>query len=249
MKFKMTVEYDGTNYVGWQIQKNGMSVQEKLENAMEKLFKTHISTTASGRTDSGVHAKGQVVSFFAETTIPADKIPFALNNLLPIDISAVGCEMVDDDFNARFSAKRKTYVYKVYTSSIPHPMLERYHTRIVQKLDFEEMVKAAKFITGKHDFKCFQAVGSVVNSTVREIYDLTVTKKIDCGTEIFEFSVTGNGFLYNMVRIIAGTLVYVGLHKIKSSDIEKIIKTKDRKHAGKTLGPNGLCLMSVEYDK
>ncbi len=248
-RFKMKIEYDGTNYVGWQKQINGLSVQEVLETALTDLFQTPTQATASGRTDSGVHAKGQVVHFDATTTCPANKIPFALNTRLPNDISAIECEQVEDNFNARFSAKRKTYQYNLYCSQTRHPLLEKDHCRMVQKLDFDAMVEASKHIVGEHDFKCFEAAGSVVKSTVRTIYALNLEQSfLKDGTQIISMSVCGNGFLYNMVRILAGTLAYVGLHKLTSTDVENIIKNKDRTRAGKTLAPNGLCLVSVEYD-
>lgn len=246
-RYKMVIEYDGTNYVGWQRQLNGLSVQECLEDAMSELFNALSQATASGRTDSGVHAVGQVVHFDAETSIPAEKIPYALNTLLPRDISALSCKIVNDDFNARFDAKRKTYCYKLYTSSHRRPTLERDHEHIVLPLDVQKMKSAAKQLLGTHDFKCFEASGAVVKSTVRTIYSLDVLEtKIDNLQEI-EIYVCGNGFLYNMVRIIAGTLVYVGLGKILVDDIPKMLESKDRTQAGKTLAPNGLFLVNVEY--
>ncbi|MDD4839683.1 MAG: tRNA pseudouridine synthase A [Clostridia bacterium] len=274
-RFKLTIEYDGTNYVGWQKQLNGLSIQECLENALSTLFQILTQATASGRTDSGVHAKGQVVHFNAETSMPAEKIPYALNTLLPTDISALSCEIADDSFNARFGAKRKTYCYKLYCSSHRHPTLERDHAHIVQQLNIEKMRQAALLIVGEHDFKCFEASGSVVKETVRTIFSLDIvensascknaisiedTQKEESkdilnnsiffeNTQEIEITVCGNGFLYNMVRIIAGTLVYVGLGKIEVNEISKLIESRDRTHAGKTLPPNGLCLMSVEYKK
>ena len=270
MRYRAVISYFGERYVGWQRQLNGLSVQEVLENALEKVFGVPTQATASGRTDAGVHAEGQVVHFDADTSIPVDKIPFAVNTELPSDVSMLYCEETYLNFNARFSAKRKTYRYSLYLSKHPHPMLEPTHEHIVQPLDFAAIKEAAKIIEGEHDFKCFEASGSAVKSTVRTVYNISVdarpidrvqtlqsdeetdnltaffdeTKAFDCEITI---SVTGNGFLYNMVRIIAGTLVYVGLHKLTPEDVRYIIETGDRKRAGKTLSAKGLCLERVVY--
>lgn len=255
MRYRAVISYDGTDYVGWQRQLNGISVQEKMEIALAKIFGTPTQCTASGRTDSGVHADGQVIHFDAETSIPVDKIPYAVNTELPDDISMLHCEVVDDDFNARFSAKRKTYMYSLYSSPHRLPTLNRNHTHIISPLNIEDMKKGAEYIVGEHDFKCFEASGSVVKSTVRTIYSLDIkTTEIE-GVKSgafapvkVEITVTGNGFLYNMVRIIAGTLVYVGMGKLTPEDVEEIILSKDRTKAGKTLPPEGLTLVSVEYN-
>ena len=270
MRYRAVISYFGARYVGWQRQLNGLSVQEVLERALEKTFGKPTAATASGRTDAGVHAEGQVVHFDADTSIPTDKIPFAVNTELPDDVSMLSCEEVSDDFNARFNAKRKTYRYGLYLSKHLRPMLEPTREHIVQPLDLTAMREAAKVIEGEHDFKCFEASGSVVKNTVREVYEVSIDFELieaqsvnstfadtdilkphfdekeafDCTVDI---SVTGNGFLYNMVRIIAGTLVYVGLHKLTVEDVKKIIETGDRKMAGKTLSAKGLCLMSVKY--
>ena len=266
MRYRAVISYFGARYVGWQRQLNGLSVQEVLERALEKTFGTPTSATASGRTDAGVHAEGQVVHFDAETSIPVDKIPFAVNTELPDDVSMLSCEVAEEDFNARFNAKRKTYRYSLYLSKHLRPMLEPTHEHIVVPLDLTAIREAVKVIEGEHDFKCFEASGSVVKNTVRTVYEIAVdckplekvqadktgnltmpfdeSKAFDCTIDI---SVTGNGFLYNMVRIIAGTLVYVGLHKLTVEDIKNIMETGDRKRAGKTLSAKGLCLVKVEY--
>ena len=284
MRYAAVISYFGANYVGWQRQLNGLSVQEALEKAMEKAFGVEVSATASGRTDAGVHALAQVVDFDVETSIPTDKIPFAVNSYLPSDISMLSCEVAPDDFNARFSAKRKTYCYKLYLSRHPRPILESTHEHIVVPLDLNAMLDGARCIAGEHDFKCFEATGSVIKNTVRTVYavDIKVTPldKVgnvfggDCGNnetingdneavsgesqnanssgQIYdgtvEISVTGNGFLYNMVRIIAGTLVYLGMGKLTTADIEKAFLTGDRTLAGKTLPAKGLHLVSVKYN-
>ena len=254
MRYRAIISYDGTDYVGWQRQLNGISVQEKMEVALSKIFGTPTTCTASGRTDSGVHAEGQVVHFDAITSIPVDKIPYAVNTELPDDISMLYCEVTADDFNARFSAKRKTYKYSLYSAPHRLPTLGRNHTHIISPLNIEDMKKGAEYIVGEHDFKCFEASGSVVKSTVRTVYgiDINVTKIDSVKGGAFpsvkvDISVTGNGFLYNMVRIIAGTLVYVGMGKLTPEDVKEIILSKDRTKAGKTLPPEGLTLVSVEY--
>lgn len=257
MRYRAVISYYGANYVGWQRQLNGLSVQEVLEKALEKTFGAPTSATASGRTDAGVHALGQVVHFDAVTSIPTDKIPFAVNTHLPDDVSMLSCEIAPENFNARFSAKRKTYCYKIYVSKHRLPVLELDHEHITYPLDLDKIKQAAKIIEGTHDFKCFEASGSVVKNTVRTVYSVdVVTRPFDNATvradgKFFDgelsISVTGNGFLYNMVRIIAGTLVYVGIGKLTPEDVSRILETGDRKAAGKTLGAKGLTLMSVQY--
>lgn len=257
MRYRAVISYYGANYVGWQRQLNGLSVQEVLEKALEKTFGAPTSATASGRTDAGVHALGQVVHFDADTSIPTDKIPFAVNTHLPDYVSMLFCEIAPENFNARFSAKRKTYCYKIYVSKHRLPVLELDHEHITYPLDLDKIEQAAKIIEGTHDFKCFEASGSVVKNTVRTVYSVDVaTRHFDNATvradgKFFDgelsISVTGNGFLYNMVRIIAGTLVYVGIGKLTPQDVSRILETGDRKAAGKTLGAKGLTLMSVQY--
>ncbi len=255
MRYRAVISYDGKNYVGWQRQLNGMSVQEKMESALSKIFGTPTSCTASGRTDSGVHAEGQVVHFDAETSIPTDKIPYAVNTGLPDDVSMLACEETTEDFNARFSAKRKTYRYSLYSSPHRIATLNTNHTHIISPLNIEDMKKGAEYIVGEHDFKCFEASGSVVKSTVRTVFSLDIEVKnlAEIKGAAFQpvkvdIAVTGNGFLYNMVRIIAGTLVYVGMGKLTPEDVKDIIDSKDRTKAGKTLPPEGLTLVSVEYN-
>lgn len=267
MRYRAVISYFGKNYVGWQRQLNGLSVQEVLEKALTKTFGTNTSATASGRTDAGVHAEGQVVHFDAETSIPTDKIPFAVNTHLPDDISMLYCELAPEGFNARFSAKRKTYCYKLYVSRHPRPMLEPTHEHVSMPVDIVKIKDACKVIEGTHDFKCFEASGSVIKNTVRTIYNIDIRvaplARIDAltGAEQTDnvldenkaidveicISVTGNGFLYNMVRIIAGTLLYVGIGKLSVEDVAKIIENKDRTRAGKTLSAKGLHLLSVQY--
>ncbi len=260
MRYRAIISYFGARYVGWQRQLNGLSVQEVLEKALEKTFGTKTAATASGRTDAGVHAEGQVVHFDADTSIPADKIPFAVNTHLPNDVSMLCCEVASDDFNARFNAKRKTYCYKMYISKHRRPMLEPTHEHVIVPVNLEKIKEACKVIEGTHDFKCFEASGSVIKNTVRTVYSIEVSTSplqsfceseqenddMLCESELC-ISVTGNGFLYNMVRIIAGTLLYVGIGKLSVDDVKRILETGDRKLAGKTLSAKGLHLLSVVY--
>lgn len=255
MRYSAIISYDGKNYVGWQRQLNGLSVQEVLENALTKIFNSKTACTASGRTDAGVHTFGQVVHFDAETSIPTEKIPYAVNTALPDDVSMLYCEETTDDFNARFSAKRKTYVYKIYSSPHRIPVLNATHAHITSPLDIDEMKKTAAVLEGEHDFKCFEASGSVVKSTVRTLYSVVVDEKDIPFPEKLAFqpkeitiTVCGNGFLYNMVRIIAGTLVYVGMGKLTVDDVKDALKNKDRTKMGKTLPPEGLMLQQVYYE-
>lgn len=242
-RYKITVSYLGTNFCGWQIQKNGRSVQAELEQAFGKLFGQKTAVTGSGRTDAGVHATGQVAHFDAETSIPAEKIPFAVNTVLPEDVRVLFCEVAPEDFHARFQAKEKTYVYSLYISPHINPLKNATAEHIPVKLNLEDMKKAASQIVGTHDFKCFEATGSTVKNTVRTVKKVEITEE---DGEI-KISVTGNGFLYNMVRIIAGTLVDVGKGKIACGTISDVISSGDRTRAGKTLPAKGLCLLSVEY--
>lgn len=261
MRYRAVISYFGARYVGWQRQLNGLSVQEVLEKALEKTFGAKTSATASGRTDAGVHAEGQVVHFDADTSIPVDKIPFAVNTHLPDDVSMLSCEVAPDDFNARFNAKHKTYCYKIYLAKHRRPMLEPTHEHVTVPVDIGKIREACKIIEGTHDFKCFEASGSVIKNTVRTVYSIDVSvQDLPCsekreeriqGGAIFDcelcISVTGNGFLYNMVRIIAGTLLYVGIGKLTPDDVRSILDGGDRKRAGKTLSAKGLHLVSVAY--
>lgn len=241
-RYKLTIQYDGTDFCGWQVQPNGVSVQETLTNALLKISKS-ASVTASGRTDSGVHARAMVCHADLDTTTPTENIARAVNCHLPNSVAVLSCEKVDDTFHARYSAKRKTYVYHLYVSENKLPLKERYSVRLDRAPDISLMQKGADAIRGKHDFKCFLASGSSVENTEREIYSLTVEKK---GIDI-EIKVCGNGFLYNMVRIIAGTLLDVGYGKKSVADIERALSEKDRNLSGKTLQAKGLELYSVEY--
>jgi len=244
MQILLTVAYDGTNYAGWQRQDNAMTVQEKLEDALSDLLHRQVTTRASSRTDAGVHALGQRVSFFApDLRVPLDKLPMVLVGMLPSDISVAAAEVVPDVFNPQFDAKFKTYAYSMYSAPCPNPLTRRYSAFVPQRLNIENMQKAAQHFVGRHDFAAFCAAGSSAKTTVREVYDCSV----EMAQSTYTLTVTGNGFLYNMVRIVAGTILYVGIGKIQPEDVPGIITSGDRKRAGKTMPPEGLTLLEVSY--
>ena len=244
MTYKLTIAYDGTNYHGWQIQKNGITVQEVIEGIISDMFNTPTAVTGCSRTDAGVHARTYVCSFSGETTIPADKIPFVLNTKLPDDIRAYKCEIVHDGFNARFETVSKAYEYKILNRCFHDPLERNFAWHYPVKLDVEQMKKAAEIIEGRHDFASFCAAGSVVKSTVRNLMELTVRADGD----VITVRAKADGFLYNMVRIIVGTLVYVGNGKLCADDIKELIEKKDRRLLGITAPPQGLSLVEVNYE-
>lgn len=241
---KLTVEYDGTNYHGWQIQKNAVTIQEHVEKALRQLLGVQTGVTGCSRTDVGVHAYGQVAHFFTDSTIPGEKFSYALNNLLPRDIVVQKSEEVPEDFHSRYSSKGKKYRYLICNSAHQSALMRNRACHVRPELDFEQMRKAAAHFVGEHDFAAFQATGGQVRSTVREIYSMNVSRKED---KLIELEVSGNGFLYNMIRIIAGTLIYVGMGKLRESDIPGIIGGLDRTNAGKTAPAQGLYLMEIYY--
>jgi len=245
MHILLTVTYDGTNYAGWQRQDNAVAVQQKLEEALSALLNRPIQVQAASRTDAGVHAQGQRACFHApDLRIPLDKLPMVLVGLLPPDISITGAIIVPNDFNPRFNAIHKTYVYSIYNAPYPNPLLSRYSAFVSQTLCVKKMQEAARAFYGKHDFAAFCATGSSTKTTIREVYACDIKQQPN---NIVSMTITGNAFLYNMVRIIAGTLLYVGMGKIPTSDISDIIASKDRKRAGKTMPPQGLMLLDVSY--
>lgn len=243
MRVAFIVEYDGTDYAGWQIQKNDVTVQEKIEEALLTLGKGHITVTGAGRTDSGVHAKGQCGHFDIETDIPAEKFQFILNSKLPKDIRIKKSWQAEDDFHSRFSAKGKRYIYRIINGPHASALLGRFTMHVPEKLDINKMAEAAKFIVGTHDFKAFCAQGSSVKTTVRTVNKVQVTKQ----GELIEITVEGTGFLYNMVRIIAGTLIEVGKNKKTPLQVKEIIDGKIRKEAGMTADAKGLTMDEVFY--
>lgn len=244
MRIRLVIQYDGTDFCGWQIQSGDRTVQEEIEKAITRLTGENVSLTGSGRTDSGVHAERQIAHFDTAAAIPPEKFAAALNPLLPPDVKVLESALAKDGFHARFSAKRKTYEYCLYVSETVLPLKDRYAARVPKPLDVEKMRSACSYLVGEHDFKCFLASNSSVKDTVREIYSAEVNER---GTDI-DFIVCGNGFLYNMVRIIVGTLVRIGEGKMPPERMKDIVSGKDRSLAGKTMPANGLTLKSVEYD-
>ena len=241
----LTISYDGTSYSGWQKQKNEAlkTVQGEFDKACTKLFGTEIESIGASRTDAGVHALGQRTVIDIETSIPTEKIPLALNAFLPDDIVATDAVEVDNDFNPRFEALEKTYEYRIYNKKFKNPVYRNYSEHVREELDVDKMNEAAKAFIGEHDFKGFCSSGNSSKTTVREIYDMTVNAEGD----FIVIRVRGNAFLYNMVRIIAGTLIYVGNGKINPENMGEIIASKDRTKAGKTAGPAGLTLVKILY--
>lgn len=243
MTIKLTVSYDGTDFCGWQKQNNLITVQGVLEQAIEKITgaKTHI--VGSGRTDAGVHAEGQVASFKTSCEIPPERFAAALNTALPFGVKVLNSQQEDDDFNARRNAKTKTYRYSIYNSDVEEPLKERYKSRVYGNLDEKTIREAAKIFIGEHDFKAYAASEYSAKTTIRTIYSLDVVKD----GENYDFIVTGSGFLYNMVRIIAGTLIAAGGGKITLADVSDAFISGKRHKDIKTMPAKGLCLVKVEY--
>lgn len=240
---KLTIEYDGKDFNGWQKQPNKLNIQGTIEKAIEEITGEQVELNASGRTDAGVHALAQVANFKTNSKLPIEKIPLAINSKLKKSIVIKEAEEVDERFHSRLTCKQKTYRYVInntYSGTAIYRNLE-YHIPI--KLDIKKMQEAVRYFVGEHDFKAFKASGTSSKSSVRIIYDAKVYKE---GDRIF-IELTGNGFLYNMVRIISGTLVDVGTGKIKPEDIIEIIKIGKRENAGKTLPAHGLYLVKVDY--
>ncbi len=243
MRIKLIIEYDGTNYGGWQKQKNARTVQETLEDAILRATGLRCLVVGAGRTDAGVHAFGQVAHFDIESSIPADKFSYVLNLVLPGDIRVRESMQVRNDFHARRDAKLKHYRYTIYNTQHASAINRATCVHVRPALDAEKMRVAANYLKGKHDFAAFQAAGSTLKGTVRTIYSITVTR-IDANIYI---DVMGNAFLYNMVRIIVGTLLDVGKGRTFPKEISKILESKDRTCAGPTAPAKGLVLMSVYY--
>lgn len=240
---KLTIEYDGKDFNGWQKQPTQLNIQGEIERAINLITGENVELIASGRTDAGVHALKQIANFKTNSNIPVEKIPIAINTKLKRSIRIVWAEEVDEQFHSRYHCKRKTYQYTINNSKNGTAIFRNYQYNFPEKLDATNMNKAIKYFVGEHDFSSFKASGTSSKSAVRTIYNGEVIRDGD----IVKIKITGNGFLYNMVRIIAGTLVEVGLNKIKPEQIKEIIKSKDRTKAGKTLPPQGLCLINVEY--
>ena len=248
MRYGLKIAYDGTDYAGWQRQKNAVSVQEKLEEAVYLALGNRVNITASGRTDAGVHAVGQVCHFDLQSTVPPEKMPDCLNRFLPNDIRAVDGFYAGEEFDSNRSAKKKTYRYSLYVSAREMPLKERYATRIENAKELALLQSIAKFFEGEHDFKAFCASGSSVKTTVRTVYSVRVEESESYGSRDINIFVTGNGFLYNMVRTMVGELLDLADGRRTEESLLSAYQTGDRSLLGKTMPAKGLTLMQVEYD-
>lgn len=244
MRVKLVVAYDGTDYCGWQVQPNGITVEEVLNRELSRLLKEEITVTGASRTDSGVHSLGNVAVFDTDTRMPAEKISYAINQRLPEDIVVQDSCEVPKDFHPRFAASQKTYEYKILNRKFPMPTLRRDTLFYCHPLDEGRMRQGAQFLVGTHDFTSFSSVKAQTNTFVRTVYELTVERTED---DIIHIRITGNGFLYNMVRIIAGTLLLVGAGKLEPEDVGRILAAKDRGAAGPTAPAHGLTMIGITY--
>lgn len=240
---KLTIEYDGKDFNGWQKQPTKLNIQGEIERAIEIVTGEKVELIASGRTDAGVHSLGQIANFKTNSKLPLQKFPVALNSKLKKSIRIQKAEEMDEKFHSRYNCKQKTYRYIINNSREGSAIYRNLEYHVPVKLDVEAMKNAIKHFEGEHDFKGFKASGTSSKSSVRKIYKAEIKEN----EERIIIELTGNGFLYNMVRIIAGTIVDVGLGKIKPDEIPEIIKSKDRTRAGKTLPPYALYLVKVEY--
>ncbi len=242
---KLTIEYDGKDFNGWQKQPNKLNIQGEIERAIYNITKEEVDLIGSGRTDAGVHAFGQIANFKTNSNISIEKMAIAINSQLKNSIVVKKAEEVDERFHSRYNAKRKTYRYVINNTEYGSAIYRNLEYHFPIKLNVENMKEAAKYFEGEHDFKAFKSSGTSGKNSVRTIYKAEVRTD---GERIL-IELTGNGFLYNMVRIISGTLLDVGLGKIEPSEIEDIINSKDRTRAGKTLPAHGLYLVKVNYEK
>lgn len=242
-RYLLKISYDGTSYHGWQVQKNGITVQETLQNAMKQLYGFRPSVTGCSRTDAGVHAKEFYCHFELENEITPEGIIKGLNSVLPIDIRALNCNIVDSNFHARYNAKGKNYTYRIDRRLITDPFNSRYSYNYSGSLNLDDMRFFCNSLIGEHDFKGFSSSKRSVTDTVRTVFECDITET----EEFLTFSISANGFLYNMVRIITGTLVDVSTGRFAPEDIGKILETKDRTKSGRTAPPQGLYLNQVFY--
>lgn len=245
MRVKLIVAYDGTRYHGWQLQPNNVTIESVLNQALSELLGEEIFVTGASRTDAGVHSRGNVAVFDTDTKIPAEKISYALNQRLPEDIVVQDSCEVPKDFHPRRINSKKTYEYRILNRKFPDPArrLDTYFYH--HSLDVEKMREASFYLVGEHDFKSFCSVKTAAETTVRTIYGLEVTRQED----IIKIRITGSGFLYNMVRIIAGTLIQAGGGKIDPEAVKEILQAKDRSAAGPTAPAHGLTMLGIEYEQ
>lgn len=247
MRYALLVSYDGTHFSGWQVQKGCRTVQGELEGAAEALFGERVKVAGSGRTDAGVHAAGQVCHFDAETAIPPERLREAFNAQLPPDVRVLESVKAPEGFDCTCGARKKTYVYTAYFAPCELPLIDRYGVRLKERPDLERMRAAAKIVEGEHDFKAFCAAGSSAKTTVRTVYSAEVEARKEGGAELYEITVCGNGFLYNMVRIIAGELFAIGCGKQTESSLQAALSSGKRELLAKTMPAKGLKLLKADY--
>lgn len=247
MRYALKVIYDGTEYCGWQRQANGITVQQVLEDAAYAAFNRKINITASGRTDSGVHALGQVCHMDTDVQMPGEKVADALNAYLPANVCVAASCAAPAGFDANRSAKKKTYCYNLYFSPRRNPLRDRYAVWVKGVADIGKMKKGASLFVGEHDFKAYCSSGSQVLTTVRTVYSVNVEAEEKGGETLVKISVCGSGFLYNMVRTMVGTIYYYSAGRLTEEDILNSLKLGERSLVGKTMPPNGLVLESVDY--
>lgn len=243
-RIRLIISYDGTAYVGWQTQKNGLSVQALLENAVLSVTSESVTVQGSGRTDSGVHARAQVAHFDTESRMPADKFSFALNTRLPHDIRVIHSEETTADFHSRFSAKHKEYRYTLYLSPHENVFLKRFALHVHTQPNADKMDKAATAFLGTHDLIAFKSTGTTIDNTVRTIF----TSEWERKGPVWTYRVSGNGFLYNTVRIFVGTMLEIGNGTLPEDAIEQAFSSGNREMAGPTAPAHGLTLWRVTYN-
>ena len=248
MRVLIYTSYDGTDYCGWQKQDNGVSVEEKLNAAISDLFKTKVEVIGASRTDAGVHAGGAAAVFDCETRMPAEKICYALNQRLPEDIRVIRSEMVDDGFHPRHCDSVKTYEYRIWNAKFENPLNRLYTDHIYVFLDTDKMKEASEYLVGEHNFTSFASTKTSVENFVRTVYSIDVEELISDGRgKEIRIRVTGNGFLYNMVRIIAGTLIEVGRGAMEATEVNRILEARDRNQAGPTAPAKGLTMKGIIF--
>ncbi len=243
MRYKLLVEYEGTRYLGWQVQPHGPTIQGEMEAALRKLCGQEVRVAAAGRTDAGVHASGQVVSFVLERTWPTESLLRALNAVLPHDIAVTGAEQVADSFDPRRDATSRTYLYRIWNRRVPSPFWRRFSWHVFYPLDERAMQAAAATLVGEHDFASFQAAGCQAAHAVRRV----VRSEVERQEDMILYRIEANAFVRHMVRNIVGTLVEVGRGQLEPQALAMILERRDRTHAGPTAPAHGLCLSAVRY--
>lgn len=248
VRYKATIAYDGTEYSGFQVQDNAQTIQGEIETVLKRINKNQsIRIHPSGRTDAGVHAAGMVFHFDYPTSISQESLFKAMSVLLPDDISMLDLEQVEDSFHARYNAVAKTYTYRVHNHTVKNPFTRKYVLNHPYEMDEMKAKEALEFFIGTHDFTSFCSIKTVIENKVRTIYEATVS--IDKVTNEWVFTFTGDGFLYNMIRIMMGTIIEISDGRMDVSELSKILEAQDRELAGKTIGANGLRLEKVYYDE